>query len=229
MIELYSKKPYYMTIGGEPMIKRLILYFLALSLCVSAAPLFASSAQAAYADEDWRQLIDRYRESFCGDASVDWEDPEIRKIVGVTNATGISTSGIGYNGGKYWLDLENNRKNPNRVFGNQDITIYISSDTMRKQLVYLCYMAKAYGTPGASYSYLDGNGVLQTTELYQNPELRSAIFYGLEKSMTFFNYEAWDKQHTGHDSTTNYNWWDWTYGGQKEILESLIILTPFQR
>ncbi len=210
------------------MIKRLILYFLVLSLCVSAVPLFASSAQAAYADEDWRQLIDRYRESFCGDASVDWEDPEIRKIVGVTNATGISTSGIGYNGGKYWLDLENNRQNPNRVFGNQDITIHISSDTMRKQLIYLCYMARAYGTPGASYSYLDGSGTLQTIQLYQNPELRSAIFYGLGKSMTFFNYEAWDKQHTGHDSTTNYNWWDWTYGGQKEILEALIILTPFQ-
>ncbi len=211
------------------MIKKLILYFVIVSVCITLVPVLSWKVNAAtYTDGDWEELLRHYRESFCGNDSVDWDDSEIQKIVGVTNSSGVSTSGIGYNGGKYWLDLESNRKNPGRVFGNQNITVSIPSDTMRKQLVYLCYMARAYGTPGASYSYQDQNGTLQTLNLYQNPELRSAIFYGLEKSMTFFNYEAWDKQHTGPASTTNYNWWDWTYGGQKEILEALIILTPFQ-
>ena len=207
------------------MLRKTLLSLLILATVLS---LFPTVKAAAYLDSDWEQLLENYRLSFCGDSSVDWTDPEIQKIVGATNAAGVSNSGIGYNGGRYWLDLERNRSNPGRVFGSQNITVSIPSDTMRKQLVYLCYMAKAYGTYGASYSYKDESGTLQTLSLYQNPELRTAIFYGLEKAMTFFNYDAWDRQHTDTASTVNYNWWDWTYGGQKEILEALIILSPFQ-
>ena len=209
--------------------RKCILLFLLCTVLISCIPAFTQPARAAnYGAGDWEALIQNYKESFCGKDTVDWNDPEIQKIVGVKNSSGLSTSGISYNGGRYWMDLENNRNHPNRVFGSQDISISIPSDTMRKQLVYLCYMANAYGTPGTSYSYKDQNGVIQTIDLYQNEELRSAIFYGLEKSMTFFNYEAWDKQHTGPASTTNYNWWDWTYGGQKEILQTLIIMYPFR-
>ncbi len=210
-------------------LKRCFAILLLLVLLVQLLPLQAPKAQAAsYTDADWDFLLQKWKKVLCGDENVDWNDPEIKKIVGAVNSSGLSSSGISNNGGKYWLDLEANRQNPNRVFGKTDITIHIPSDTMRKQLVYLCYMAKAYGTPGTKYIYKDASGTVQTVSLYQNPELREALFYGLEKCTVFFNYEAWDQQHTGFDSTTNYNWWDWTYGGQKEILQSLIILYPFQ-
>ena len=171
------------------MLKKSLLFVLLIALSISCICVVIPQADAVtYSDYDWEMLIENYRASFCGKDEVDWSDPEIQKIVGVKNSSGISTSGISYNGGRYWLDLESNRSHPNRVFGSQDISISVSSDTMRKQLVYLCYMANAYGTPGTGYSYKDQNGVVQTLELYQNEELRDAIFYGLEKSMTFFNY-----------------------------------------
>ena len=142
---------------------------------------------ASYTTADWNALRNNWKVSICGDDTIDWDDPEIQKIVGVTNSSGVSSSGISYNGGRYWKDLENNRSNSGRIFGSTNITITVASDTMRKQFVYLMYMAKAYGTRGAVYYSKDSSGKVVGQALYQNQALRDAIFYGLEKGTSFYN------------------------------------------
>ena len=181
-----------------------------------------------YTTADWNALRNNWKISICGDDTVDWSDSEIQKIVGQTNSSGVSSSGISYNGGKYWSDLESNRSNSGRVFGSTNITITVSSDTMRKQFVYLMHMAKAYGTRGTVYTYKDSNGSLIATELYQNQDLRDAIFYGLGKSTGFFNKDRWSSQKSSSTATTYYNWWDWAFGSPDEILQTLLVMYPFK-
>ena len=210
-------------------LKRMTGILLLAAILVSLLPVVRLEAQgASYTTADWDALRNNWKVSICGDDSVDWNDPEIQKIVGVTNSSGVSSSGISYNGGKYWQDLEGNRSNSGRVFGNTNITITVSSDTMRKQFVYLMYMAKAYGTRGTVYTYKDSAGNLISQPLYQNQELRDAIFYGLEKGTTFFNQDRWYAQKTSSTATSYYNWWNWAFGAPDEILQTLLILYPFK-
>jgi len=212
------------------MIKRLLCVLLFLTLLLPVMQQILPSAQAAtYTTADWNALRNNYKVSICGDDTVDWTDPEIQRIVGVTNSSGVTTSGISYNGGKYWLDLEKNRSNARRIFGSTNITITVSSDTMRKQFVYLMYMAKAYGTRGSVYTYKDSNGDLVTLDLYQNQELRDAIFYGLQKgSDAFYNYDTWYAQKTSSTASTNYSWWNWAFGAPVEILQTLLVMYPYK-
>ena len=77
--------------------RRIFLMILLLSLVLS---LGSVSVQAAgYTDADWAELIEAYRQNLCGTDQVDWNDTEIQKIVGLKNSSGLSTSGIAYNGG----------------------------------------------------------------------------------------------------------------------------------
>ena len=210
------------------MMKRILSRLLLVALFLSMVPSMSFEALGAtYTTADWNALRNNWKVSICGDDSVDWSDPEIKKIVGQTNSAGVSTSGISYNGGKYWRDLESNRSNSGRIFGSTDITITVSSDTMRKQFVYLMYMAKAYGTRGAVYTYKDSSGKLVTVELYQNPELREAIFYGLEKGTSLYNKTKWSEQKGSSTATSYYNWWDWAFGAPDEILQTLLVMYPF--
>ena len=88
------------------MLKKSLLFVLLIALSISCICVVIPQADAVtYSDYDWEMLIENYRASFCGKDEVDWSDPEIQKIVGVKNSSGISTSGISYNGGRYWLDL----------------------------------------------------------------------------------------------------------------------------
>ena len=211
------------------MFKRLMSLLLLGTMLLSLLPALPLGAQAAgYTTADWDALRNNWKVSICGDDSVDWSDPEIQKIVGQTNSSGVSSSGISYNGGKYWNDLESNRSNSGRVFGSTNITITVSSDTMRKQFVYLMYMAKAYGTKGTVYTYKDSGGNLVTKNLYQNHDLRNAVFYGLEKSTSFFNRDRWSSQKSSSTSTTYYNWWDWAFGSPDEILQTLLVMYPYK-
>ncbi|MBR6825951.1 MAG: hypothetical protein IKM59_05315 [Oscillospiraceae bacterium] len=212
------------------MIKRIISLALIVVMLVGILPQQVLVADAAsYTTADWNELRNNWKVASCGDDTVDWSDPEIQKIVGVKNSSGVSTSGISYNGGKYWRDLESNRSNSGRVFGSTNITITVPSDTMRKQFGYLLYMAKAYGTRGTVYTYKDSSGNLVTQNLYQNQDLRNAIFYGLQKgSDAFFNYDKWYAQKNSSTETSYYNWWDWAYGAPNPILETLLIMYPFK-
>ena len=212
------------------MLKRILSLLLIAAMLLPMLPQLGLKADAAtYTTADWNELRNNWKVASCGDDSVDWSDPEIQKIVGVKNSSGVSTSGISYNGGKYWRDLESNRSNSGRVFGSTNITITVPSDTMRKQFGYLLYMAKAYGTRGTSYSYKDSSGNLVTQDLYQNQELRDAIFYGLQKgSDAFFNYDKWYAQKNSSTATSYYNWWDWAYGAPNPILGTLLIMYPFK-
>ena len=210
------------------MMKRMLGLLLLVAMLLSLVPVMSLEALGAtYTTADWNALRNNWKVSICGDDSVDWSDPEIKKIVGQTNSAGVSTSGISYNGGKYWRDLESNRSNSGRIFGSTDITITVSSDTMRKQFVYLMYMAKAYGTRGAVYTYKDSSGKLVTVELYQNQELRDAIFYGLEKGTNLYNKTKWSEQKGSSTATSYYNWWDWAFGAPDEILQTLLVMYPF--
>ncbi len=202
---------------------------LLVAVLVSLFPMVSMEAEAAsYTTADWDALRNNWKVSICGDDSVDWNDTEIKKIVGVTNSAGVSTSGISYNGGKYWQDLESNRSNSGRVFGSTNITITVSSDTMRKQFVYLMHMAKAYGTRGTVYSYKDSSGNLVSQPLYQNQQLRDAIFYGLEKATTFYNQDRWSSQKSSSTASSYYNWWDWAFGSPDEILQTLLVVYPYK-
>ena len=189
---------------------------------------YEAETASAYSQAHWEQLIKSYKDSLLGGDNVDWTDTEIQNIVSQTTSAGLTSSGIAYKGGKYWLDLESNRGNPNRVFGTADIDIdKVTSDTMRRQFVSLHDMARAYGTPGTVYVYKDGDGNQNTLELYQNPLLRDAIFYGLEKSTVFYTYDNMIRQKTGANAASNYNWWDWSFGAPQMILETLLVLHPF--
>ena len=183
---------------------------------------------ASYTNEQWEQLIEKYQASLFGGADVDWTDPQIQAIVEGRNSGGFTTSGIAYNGGRYWLDLEKNRSNPGRLFGNQDITVESTSAVMGYQLVYLQHMARAYATYGATYTYKDSGGKVQTLQLYDNPELRAAIFYGLNKSLSFYNEDFWSEQRYGANNTATYNWWDWAYQAPCQIGRTLLALYPFE-
>ena len=211
------------------MLKRSVSLLLLAAMLLTLLPVMSFEALGAtYTTADWNALRNNWKVSICGDDTVDWSDPEIQNIVGKTNSSGVSTSGISYNGGKYWRDLESNRSNSGRIFGSTNITITVSSDTMRKQFVYLMYMAKAYGTRGAVYTYKDSNGNLATMDLYQNQELRDAIFYGLEKGTTMYNKTRWSDQKTSSTASSYYNWWDWAFGAPDEILQTLLIMYPFK-
>jgi len=212
------------------MMKRCLSILLLIAIVVSLLPAICFEALGAtYATADWDALRNNWKVSICGDDTVDWSDPEIQKIVGQTNSSGVSSSGISYNGGKYWRDLESNRSNSGRIFGSTNITITVASDTMRKQFGYLLYMAKAYGTRGTVYTYKDSSGNLVTQNLYQNQDLRNAIFYGLQKgSDAFFNYDKWYAQKNSSTATSYYNWWDWAYGAPSPILETLLVMYPFK-
>ena len=186
-------------------------------------------AATAYTDADWDYLLLKWKSFLCGDENTDWEDPAVQKVVNTVHATtGLSTKGVGYFGGMYWLDLEKNRSNPNRVFGDVDITPDVSSATMSQQLVYLNYMAKAYATYGSEYIYKDENGNKVTLKLYGNPELREAIFYGLEKSLRFYSREQHDAQQSSPNNTANYAWWNWAYQSPLQISEALICTYPYE-
>ncbi len=209
--------------------KILLSLFLLGAILLQLVSGIATVAQAAtYTDADWEQLIRNYKVSLLGGADVDWSDSEIKKIVGQKNSSGVSTAGISYKGGIAWLDLESNRSNANRVFGSTDIDLEIvTSNTMRKQFVSLYDMARAYGTPGTSYGYKDSSGKLVTVELYLNPTLREAIFYGLEKGSRFYNYDKMMQQNNSVNKSANFNWWDWSFGTPTQILSSLLVLYPF--
>ncbi len=211
------------------MMKRILSMTLLVAMLLTLLPaMYFEVLAATYTTADWNALRNNWKISICGDDTVDWSDSEIQKIVGQTNSSGVSSSGISYNGGKYWRDLESNRSNSGRVFGSTNITITVSSDTMRKQFVYLMHMAKAYGTRGTVYTYKDSNGSLIATELYQNQDLRNAIFYGLGKSTGFFNKDRWSSQKSSSTATTYYNWWDWAFGSPDEILQTLLVMYPFK-
>ncbi|MBE6984647.1 MAG: hypothetical protein E7434_03360, partial [Ruminococcaceae bacterium] len=192
-------------------------------------PTFATKTHAAttYTDADWEALIYNYQDSLFGDENVDWTDSEIQKIVGVKNSSGYSTSGLSYEAGRYWVSLEANRSNPNRIFWSKDITLEVTSDTMRRQFIGLFYMARAYGTKGTSYTYKDSSGNKVTLELYQNPDLYDAIFYGLEKGLTFFNYDRWIGYLESPNKGSLYNWWDFAYGTPLEVLRVLLMMYPY--
>ncbi len=211
------------------MTKRLISLLILVAMVLSLLPGTGFGASgASYTTGDWDALRKNWKASICGDDTVDWTDPEIKKIVGVTNSAGITTSGISYNGGRYWLDLEENCSNPGRIFGTTDITVTVGSNVMRNQFVSLTHMAKAYGTKGAVYTYKDSSGKLVRRELYRNRELRDAIFYGLEKGSSFYNRDRWAEQKSSPTATTYYNWWDYAFGAPDEILQTLLVLYPYE-
>ena len=211
------------------MLKRWLSLCLLVATMLTLIPTVALPAKgASYTTADWNALRNNWKVSICGDDTIDWDDPEIQKIVGVTNSSGVSSSGISYNGGRYWKDLENNRSNSGRIFGSTNITITVASDTMRKQFVYLMYMAKAYGTRGAVYYYKDTAGNVVSQPLYQNQALRDAIFYGLEKGTSFYNRDFWSSQKTSSTASSYYNWWDWAFGAPDEILQTLLIMYPYK-
>ena len=213
---------------GCVMLKKILCWILLVAMVLPLLPKLSFEARAAtYTSADWAALRNNWKVSIVGDDSIDWDDPEIKKIVGKTNSSGLSSSGISYNGGKYWMDLEKNRSNSGRIFGSSDITITVASDTMRKQFVYVMYMAKAYGTKGAVYTYKD-NGTVVTKELYQNQELRNAIFYALEKGTSFYNYDFYKSQRTSSTAKEYYNWWDYAFGAPDEILQTLLIMYPYK-
>ncbi len=208
--------------------KKILCWILLVAMLLPMLPQMSFEAGAAtYTTADWDALRNNWKVSIVGDDNIDWDDPEIKKIVGQTNSSGLSSSGISYNGGKYWMDLESNRSNSGRIFGSTNITITVSSDTMRKQFLYIMYMAKAYGTKGTVYTYKE-NGNVVTKELYQNHDLRNAIFYALEKGMSFYNYDFYRSQRTSSTSKEYYNWWDWAFGAPDEILQCLLVMYPFK-
>ncbi|MBP3411631.1 MAG: hypothetical protein J6K89_00040 [Oscillospiraceae bacterium] len=198
-------------------------------LLFQLAPVLSTDSFAAtYTEEQWEALILRYQHSLFGGEGVDWEDPQIRAIVGSVNSvTGLSTSGISYQGGRYWLDFEANRLNRNRLFEDRDISVHTPSATMGNQFVFLYYMARAYATVGARYCYEDKNGVPVTLELYGNQKLRSDLFYGLQKSLVFYNYDSWYAQVNSSNNTVTYNWWDWAYQAPMQIGRILMALYPY--
>ena len=210
------------------MFKKLFTFLLLTSLFLSVFSIVSPSANgASYSTADWEALIHNYKTSICGDDSVDWSDPEIQRIVEVKNSSGFSTSGIAWEAGRSWVNLDINRVNPNRIFWSKDITVEVPSDTMRRQFIQLFYMAQAYNMRGTTYTYKDSSGNVVTLELYQNPKLREAIFYGLEKGLTFFNYQRWLDQLASPNKGSIYNWWDWAYGTPLEVLRTLLIMYPY--
>ena len=210
------------------MLKKVLCLFLLLSLLLPVMQQILPSAQAAtYTTADWDALRNNYKVSICGDDTVDWTDPEIQKIVGVTNSSGVTTSGISYKAGTKWQDLEKNRSNSKRIFGTVDMTAETNSTDLRLQFVDLYAMAQAYGTRGSSYTYKDSSGNVVTWELYQNQELRDAIFFGLKKGLNFYNKTYFDAQRASANRGSIYNWWNWAYGGPLEILRTLLVMYPY--
>ncbi len=212
------------------MLKRVFSLLLLAAVLLQLVPVITPKAEAAtYTDADWEQLLQNYQVLLSGSDSVDWTDSEIQSIVGKTNSSGFSTSGISYNGGKYWLDLENNRDNSLRIFGTVDITPDVSSSSMGYQFEKLRDMALAYATQGAIYYYKDSNGQKISLPLYQNPALRNAIFYGLEKGHTaFYNYDSYYAWCTSPNAGLNENWYDWATTAPEAILKTLVLLYPAQ-
>ena len=204
----------------------ILLCMVLLLPCFSAAVVPVEAV--TYTDAQWDMLIHKYRDALFGGENVDWADPQIRTIVGVKDSNGISLPGIGERGGRYWLELEKNRQNPGRIFGNRDITIDIPSADMGNQFVFLQYLSKAYATYGTEYAYKEGDGTIKTLSLYGNEALREAIFYGLEKALTFYNYDKWYAQRYSANNTVNYNWWDWGSHVPEQIGNILMALYPYE-
>ncbi len=208
---------------------KILSLFLALAVVLSFLPAFTLSVYgASYTDEQWEDLILRYRQAFYGTEDVDWTDPQIRAIVGEKDHHGVTVSGTAYQGGKYWNDLEKNRQHPGRIFGKRDITIDTPSSDMGLQFLYLQYLAEAYATPGSEYTYRDRDGVLCSQNLYRESDLRAAIFYGLEKSQIFYSQDFWSRQAVSPSNTLNYNWWDWAYQAPNQIGRILMAVYPFE-
>ena len=209
--------------------KKCISFVLILSFFLALVPGVSTMAEAAsYTTSDWNALIENWKTVLCGGSDVDWSDPAIQGIVNTkSSVTGLSTSGISYKAGTAWQDLEKNRANSKRIFGSTDITATVTSNTMRLQFVDLYEMARAYGTKGSSFTYKDSDGNVVTQDLYRNPELRDAIFFGLKKGLSFYNKTNFDSQRTSADRGSLYNWWDWAYGGPLEILRTLLIMYPY--
>ena len=211
------------------MIKRILSALILLAMIFTLLPGQLPVAEAAsYTTADWNALINNWKTVLCGGSDVDWSDPAIQGIVNTkSSVTGLSTSGISYKAGTAWQDFEKNRANSKRIFGSTDITATVTSNTMRLQFVDLYEMARAYGTKGSSFTYKDSNGHVVTQELYQNQNLRDAIFFGLKKGLNFYNKTNFDSQRTSADRGSLYNWWDWAYGGPLEILRTLLIMYPY--
>ncbi len=211
------------------MLKKLLSLLLLATLLLQLFPAIAPKTQAAttYTDADWEQLIQNYKHNLLGGPNVDWTDSEIQKIVAQNYSSGLSMSGISYEGGRYWRSLEANRVNPDRIFWSTDITVEVSSDIMRRQFIGLYYMARAYGTPGTNYTYKDTDGTYVTVLLYQNTELRDAIFYGLEKGLRFYNKTRWNEYLNSPNRGSVYNWWDFAMGTPYEVLRTLLIMFPY--
>ncbi len=209
--------------------KRILSMLLLVAILLTLLPQQALFAEAAaYTASDWNDLINNYKKVLCGNDSVDWDDPVIQAIVGVkSSTTGLSTSGISYKAGTKWQDLEKNRSNTKRIFGTVDMTAETNSTDLRLQFVDLYAMAQAYGTRGSSYTYKDSSGNVVTWELYQNQELRDAIFFGLKKGLNFYNKTYFDAQRASANRGSIYNWWNWAYGGPLEILRTLLVMYPY--
>ena len=211
------------------MLKRCLSLMILGAILLSLIPRLTLGTQAAtYTTADWNALISNWKKVLCGNDSVYWDDPVIRDIVGVkSSTTGLSTSGISYKAGVKWQDLEKNRSNSKRIFGTADMTAETNSNDLRQQFVDLYVMAQAYGTRGSSYTYTDSSGNVVTQELYQNQELRDAIFFGLKKGLSFYNKTYFEAQQASPNRGVIYNWWNWAYGGPLEILRTLLVMYPY--
>ncbi|MBP3413284.1 MAG: hypothetical protein J6K89_08490 [Oscillospiraceae bacterium] len=209
--------------------KRMVCVFLLCALLFQLVPYTVPKARAArYTDAQWQELLDKWQRYLCGDESVDWEDPEIRKILGGTNAAGVSVSGISFYGGNSWTQLEKNRDNPDRVIGDTPVIVSTPSSVMGDQFVHLWRMARAYATKNTVYSYLNQSGQPESVTLYHNAQLRSAIFYGLKKASNYFTWDRWWEQINHSTATDTYNWWDWAYNAELHIGQTLIALQPYR-
>ncbi len=211
------------------MIRSIVAVLLFCAMLFQLLPAVSILTQAAsYAETDWDLLLYKWQDYLCGDDNVDWNDPEIAKIVGVTNSAGKSVSGISYHGGNSWTQVELNRNNPDRVVGDTPVIVSTPSSVMGDQFVHLARMARAYGTKTTRYYYFDADGALSSIDLYQNPELREAIFFGLEKCMSYFTWDRWWEQINHATATETYNWWDWAYNAELHLCQALIMLAPYQ-
>jgi len=210
-------------------LKSLLSILLFFAIVLQLFPISAPKAQAAtYSDADWEFLLAQWKDYLCGDENVDWNDSEIKKIIGGTSSSGVSVSGISYHGGNSWTQLDKNRDNDDRVIGDLPIVVTTPSSVMGDQFVHIYRMARAYGTKSTVYYYKDADGVLSNVDLYLNQDLREDIFFGLEKCTTFFTWDRWWEQINHSTATETYNWWDWAYNAELHLCQTLIVMYPYQ-
>ncbi len=213
------------------MLKKMLSVLLLTAMLLQLVPIIAPKAEATtYTSTDWSALIANYKRDLCGDSSVNWTDEDVQVIVNRKNASGVTTSGIGYKGWNNWQDLESNRSNAKRIFGTTNIVPGSThTSTMVSQFDKLLTLAQAYGTNTAACSYLDSNGTLVTKTLYQNQELRDAIFYGLDKGCdAFYNKTAFSTWRNGANVSTTHNWHDWASQIPDSVMQTLLIMYPYK-